>query len=211
MALKPCGECGHRVSTKAESCPNCGAPVSSTRSTQQPFETHPTKSSQVSDGPVWRGRPKIRSYYWYFFRAVIFFIFLGAFAIWAQSQPASSPILLNIDVILGVFMAFGAILLVRPFIWSWQTRYLVNPSSIIVTKGILARDKSQMLLLTIKDLKLHQSILQRLLNIGDIEFISTDADLGKLHIRGIGSPNKTFDLINAAWQNRVHTRGVVMM
>ena len=146
-----------------------------------------------------------------FFRALIFMVSLGAFAIWAQTQPSSSPILLNLDVILLVLLALGAILLVRPFIWSWQTKYLVTPSSIIVTKGILARDKSQMLLLTIKDLKLHQSILQRLLNIGNIEFISTDADLGSLHIHGIGSPNKAFDLINAAWQNRVHTRGVVMM
>jgi hypothetical protein len=27
MALQKCKECGHEVSTKAESCPNCGSPV----------------------------------------------------------------------------------------------------------------------------------------------------------------------------------------
>ena len=26
MALKPCRECGKKVSTEAQSCPNCGAP-----------------------------------------------------------------------------------------------------------------------------------------------------------------------------------------
>ncbi|MBU9720883.1 MULTISPECIES: zinc ribbon domain-containing protein [Bacillaceae] len=26
MALRPCPECGHSVSNKAESCPNCGYP-----------------------------------------------------------------------------------------------------------------------------------------------------------------------------------------
>ena len=25
--LKPCPECGHEVSTKAEKCPNCGYPI----------------------------------------------------------------------------------------------------------------------------------------------------------------------------------------
>ncbi len=27
MALKKCRECGNRVSTKADKCPNCGAPL----------------------------------------------------------------------------------------------------------------------------------------------------------------------------------------
>lgn len=30
MALKKCDECGEEVSTKAEKCPNCGAPVGAT-------------------------------------------------------------------------------------------------------------------------------------------------------------------------------------
>lgn len=29
MALKECPECKHMVSSKAETCPNCGAPVKS--------------------------------------------------------------------------------------------------------------------------------------------------------------------------------------
>ena len=27
MSLKPCKECGAQVSTKADNCPNCGAPI----------------------------------------------------------------------------------------------------------------------------------------------------------------------------------------
>ncbi len=30
MALRPCPDCGHSVSTKADSCPNCGYPFKST-------------------------------------------------------------------------------------------------------------------------------------------------------------------------------------
>ncbi|WP_083769498.1 zinc ribbon domain-containing protein [Salisediminibacterium selenitireducens] len=31
MALTPCPECGHSVSTRAKSCPNCGYPFMETR------------------------------------------------------------------------------------------------------------------------------------------------------------------------------------
>lgn len=37
MALQPCRECGTEVSTSAESCPKCGAPIAGTKSTEGPF------------------------------------------------------------------------------------------------------------------------------------------------------------------------------
>ncbi len=37
MALKPCSECGHQVSTKAVSCPSCGNP----NETEQPGPKNP--------------------------------------------------------------------------------------------------------------------------------------------------------------------------
>ena len=41
MALEPCGECGHEISTKAASCPHCGAP---NRTLKQPPGTAGTST-----------------------------------------------------------------------------------------------------------------------------------------------------------------------
>ena len=35
MALAPCPECGHKVSTQAASCPACGYPMQGTRNGEQ--------------------------------------------------------------------------------------------------------------------------------------------------------------------------------
>ena len=35
MALKPCGECGTEISTRATSCPQCGCPQSKTKKPQK--------------------------------------------------------------------------------------------------------------------------------------------------------------------------------
>ena len=35
MALAPCPECGHKVSTQAASCPACGYPMQGTRNVAQ--------------------------------------------------------------------------------------------------------------------------------------------------------------------------------
>ena len=35
MALAPCPECGHKVSTQAASCPACGYPKKNTRNVEQ--------------------------------------------------------------------------------------------------------------------------------------------------------------------------------
>jgi len=40
MALIQCDECGGEVSDKAESCPDCGAPIAGTVTTQQTSKSH---------------------------------------------------------------------------------------------------------------------------------------------------------------------------
>lgn len=58
MALVPCGECGKEVSTKAESCPGCGAPVGKTPRPPMPARQRKTSQSRVqaveATGKKWK-------------------------------------------------------------------------------------------------------------------------------------------------------------
>lgn len=66
LALITCGECAKQVSDKAQSCPNCGAPVSRSEST-------PVISSQKPNQPVKKASQSI----W----AVLILIVIGVLAL----------------------------------------------------------------------------------------------------------------------------------
>ncbi len=239
VALQPCNECGNQVSTKARSCPNCGAPFSSAEvpTPNNPLQdtSPPLPSASTVDKVIWKGRPAIRSDFSSLFGASFYWLAALLLVVGLQFEPVSSAFLpleanwemayeslfltLNSEntippislptFIMLTFILLGFFQLVKTLFWSLKTKYLVTEGIILVTRGVIGRHKDQMLLITIKVLKLHQSIIERLLNIGTIEFISSDPTLSNLKLYGISCPDRTFEKINGAWRSAVRGRGVV--
>lgn len=65
MPLIDCPECGKRVSTAAEACPNCGYPVSARAATAA--EGRPAEPPQVpeADRPIAEVRPSWWGFFWH--------------------------------------------------------------------------------------------------------------------------------------------------
>ncbi len=61
------------------------------------------------------------------------------------------------------------------FINRYYSRYRLTDQRLIMETGILGRRIDEIELFRIKDSRLHQSFLQRLVGLGDIEVSSTDA------------------------------------
>ena len=52
MALINCSECGHQVSDKANSCPNCGCPIEAQLPPPLPGETGEEQAKQEEKSPI---------------------------------------------------------------------------------------------------------------------------------------------------------------
>ena len=71
MALQKCDECGKDVSSKAQSCPNCGAPVS---------------NEEVSHSEVEQTKKGVGYIRYFFFGGIIgLMIFMVLFGLWMKS------------------------------------------------------------------------------------------------------------------------------
>lgn len=60
------------------------------------------------------------------------------------------------------------------FITRYYTRYRLTNQRVILESGLLGKRIDEIELFRVKDTRLHQSFLQRLVGLGDIEIISTD-------------------------------------
>jgi uncharacterized membrane protein YdbT with pleckstrin-like domain len=98
----------------------------------------------------------------------------------------------------GFFLALLGILpLVCAFVGTWIVRasleYRVFPDSIEVESGLIGRKIDSVQLFRVRDLSLKQSLLGRMLDVGEVQVVSTDATSPSLVLRGIEDPRAVYE------------------
>jgi len=88
-------------------------------------------------------------------------------------------------------------------------RYLVTTDRIEIEKGWISKKVDNLDLFRIKDVRFRQSIMDRLLQIGNIVIISTDASSPTLEINGIHKSRELYDKLKEASITADRRRGVV--
>ena len=90
------------------------------------------------------------------------------------------------------------------------TRFRIDTLRIEVERGLVMRRIDNLELWRIKDLQFRQSVLQRMLGIGDLVIVSTDATSGaSLEICGIKGARVLYDQLRDAVDDARQARGVV--
>jgi uncharacterized membrane protein YdbT with pleckstrin-like domain len=82
-------------------------------------------------------------------------------------------------------------------IWWLATRsdhLVIRGDELIWTHGLLSKNYTEIKLSSVRTVRLHQSLLQRILNAGDIK-IYTSGDDPELVVRGLPNPNHLRELI----------------
>jgi uncharacterized membrane protein YdbT with pleckstrin-like domain len=75
-------------------------------------------------------------------------------------------------------------------------RLAVSRGEILLERGILAKQRVQVNLESVRSVRVSQGVMQRLLDCGDVE-IFTAGDLPEIAIRGLPRPNQLRELITA--------------
>jgi uncharacterized membrane protein YdbT with pleckstrin-like domain len=104
----------------------------------------------------------------------------------------------------GIAIAAGVVALLIVLLVGWlkrvMTRYLITTRRLQIRRGILSRRTEETRVERIVDVTIHQSLLSRMLSIGDVDFDNASAQQGDLfRFAGVADPGQITDAIN-----RVH-------
>ncbi|OQZ01376.1 MAG: hypothetical protein B6D36_14210 [Planctomycetes bacterium UTPLA1] len=135
---------------------------------------------------VWQGRPSWRAYYgtWFLWLvAVIVFLVL----VHRSTLPSESPWNLRSTAWLIAF-ASGVALFVRQFLVIYGQHYRLTTQRLFMNRGILSRVTDQLELVRVEDVRLRQGVIDRLVNTGRVEIVSSDQTDQDLTLESIAEP-----------------------
>jgi uncharacterized membrane protein YdbT with pleckstrin-like domain len=109
-----------------------------------------------------------------------------------QGQPQSAFALIAVTGIgWGPFAASTVLSLYRHYEW----RFKVEDGAITSAKGIIARQTRSINVNDVRNVNVSQSVIQRLLGIGDVEFSSSGGSGIEVVFLGVSSPDSIADAV----------------
>ena len=154
--------------------------------------------------PLLRTRPSFRSF-------AGLYVLLGALcvAIWwvgARFDTGLSPLLIAVAGPVPLLIGIG---------YSWLVRlgaeYRLYEDSIEIETGLVSRNVDNLQLFRVRDLNLRQSLLGRLVGVGDVGVTSTDQSTPHLTIRGVSEPRALYDALRAGVARSQATRRTMIV
>jgi uncharacterized membrane protein YdbT with pleckstrin-like domain len=139
---------------------------------------------------IYEGRPSWRS--------ILGFYILGVIAIAAAAAIGAAVSGAGVSVLAGVVVL--VLVLVIGWLRRLTTRYLITSRRLQIRRGILSRRVEETRVDRVVDVTIHQSLLSRILAIGDVDFDNASAQQGDLfRFAGIARPQRVTEAID-----RVH-------
>ncbi len=112
-------------------------------------------------------------------------------------------------VLLFVFV-IGFFLLIRAWYRVSSTRYRLTTQRLFVQTGLIAKKLEEVELFRVKDVTLHQGVLQRLLGVGNVVVLSSDDTTPQLELAGISNPIDVKEQIRNAFRAARQREGMRM-
>jgi membrane protein YdbS with pleckstrin-like domain len=212
MPLVTCPDCGGSVSTAATSCPRCGHPLDPAARLAAP------RPEATAERELWQGTPSAKALLGAIVGATLFSAVVCA-AVYFAYRPLLT-LLSGMSPQLGEdlerhrqtvwLIALGLVAVVvggRMARLAWRLavlkshRYRITDQRMVIESGVLSRRIDELDMRTVEDLDFRQSVLERVLGIGDITVISSDRTDARTRLVGIARPRELRELLrNTAYQ-----------
>jgi len=114
-----------------------------------------------------------------------------------SNNPAmfkNSPIVFIIYVGLIAAFGIGILLLLAWYLKVKSTKLIVTDKDILLERGLLSKERSEVSIKSIRTVKVRQSFFNRIFGVGSIE-LYTAGDLPEIEVKGMPDPNKVRDII----------------
>jgi uncharacterized membrane protein YdbT with pleckstrin-like domain len=154
--------------------------------------------------PSLRARPSLRSFTWLYLVLSVICVLIW----WAGAtlDTGLSPFVIGLAGLMPLALGLAYSWLVR-----LSSEYRLFQDSLEVETGLVARTVDNLQLFRVRDLRLQQSMLDRLLGVGDISVTSTDQTSPRLTIRGVAGPRILYDTLREGVARSQATRRTMIV
>lgn len=108
-----------------------------------------------------------------------------------------NPAMFRGSPFLFILLLVSIVGIVGLFIW-WVKckgeRLAVSDSEMLLERGLLAKQRTQLNIASVRSVRISQTMFQRMFDVGDIEIFSA-GDFAEIAIRAMPHPNRVRDLI----------------
>ena len=144
---------------------------------------------------IFEGHPSWRSILGFYAKGLLVVVLGGAAAAGA-TKIADDEV--ESGLVTLVVLALIAIVLVAGYVKRLFTTYTISNHRLHIRRGIVARAEQQTQISRVQNVNTHQSVLQRVLQIGDVNFDTAAGDDYDFQFGGVGDPSEVVASVHRA-------------
>jgi uncharacterized membrane protein YdbT with pleckstrin-like domain len=144
---------------------------------------------------IFEGHPSWRSILGFYLKGLLVVVIAGAIAA-AATQVADDKV--NTGLVTLVALVLLVIVLVAGYVKRLFTTYTITNHRLHIRRGIIARAEQQTLINRVQNVNTHQSVLQRMLVIGTVNFDTAAGDDFDFQFAGVAKPHDVVDAVHLA-------------
>ena len=144
---------------------------------------------------IFEGHPSWRSILGFYIKGVIFVVIAAAIAAGATrvaNDEVDSGLVTLVAIVLLV------IVLVAGYVKRLFTTYTISTHRLHIRRGIIARAEQQTLINRVQNVNTHQSVIQRFLMFGDVNFDTAANDDFDFEFAGVARPGDVVEAVHRA-------------
>jgi uncharacterized membrane protein YdbT with pleckstrin-like domain len=101
-----------------------------------------------------------------------------------------------------VFVVLTALVILGGFLWRMTTTYTITNQRLTIRRGILSRHLQQTRVERVQNVNVDQSIVDRLVRVGQVDFDTAGTDDSDFTFRGVASPDQVVRAVDEAHRER---------
>ena len=141
---------------------------------------------------VFEGHPSWRAILGFYLKGILIVGVIAALV--ALLGGGSDAVLITLIVLIG-----AAIVVLVGFLRRWSTRYTITTRRLNIKHGIISRDVQETKIERVQDVNYRQSLYQRIMQIGDVDFDTAAQDSsGDFVFAGVADPEQVVDRVHHA-------------
>ena len=137
---------------------------------------------------IFEGHPSWRSILGFYFKGLLVVAIAAAIAYFAADTGAA--------VLAGLVVL--AIVLVAGYVKRLFTTYTITDNRLHIRRGIIARDEQQTLVTRVQNVNTSQSVVERVLQIGTVDFDTAAGDDYEFQFVGVATPHDVVEAVHRA-------------
>jgi uncharacterized membrane protein YdbT with pleckstrin-like domain len=145
---------------------------------------------------VFEGHPSWRAILDYYFKGILLTAVLAAL-VWLWGKTIGDGV--NGGLVVGVLIVGAAITVLSGFLKRVSTNYTITNKRLHIKHGIVSRDVQETRLNRVQDVNYSQSVLQRILQIGHVDFDTAASDGPTDFVfAGVANPGEIVEAVHQA-------------